>query len=377
MQTLDHDDDSEEDDGHHTENGMTDHQRMEAKIIRMEQEEEARARLRDMQAATSSNSHLNSNNNNGAPMMITANVVVAQRPPPPLAQFDDHGSNYNNNASFRPPTTMADQGVVVPPPVVSGTTQLPPHQPYQQYQQQQGPLEDNPLYQNNSRNKGLAVAIAVTERDEDDEDDHITRVMGVEYEPNDKPPLYHNRRFRLYAVVAAVLLLAVIAGSLGAVFSKGSSTSTQVAPTLAPLSSTEKAYFDVFAQATQNQLVYQLDTPHRVAADWILNVDPLHLALDSNHLIQRYILALFYLQMSDLAQRPWMSCNPPQTGENETCVFANYVVQTADVNGTIEQVGLYQPQTGYNRWLSGAHECTWAGVVCDPNNITNAVELCT
>lgn len=338
--------------------GLTDHQRMEAKIIRMEQEEEARALLRDLAPPTSSHS-LNNNN------MITGNVVAAglsQRTP--LANRSDVAENA---AALFTPTTTADHGISVAPPVVPGTTQL---------QLPQRPLEDNQAFHNDN-NKGLAVAVAVTERYDDEDDDHITRVMGVEYDPDSKPPLFQNRRFRLYAMVGVVLLLAVIAGSLGAVLSKGSSSNAPVAPTLAPTSMAERTYLRLFATAVQNDLVYELDTPHRMAANWIMFHDPLHLASDSDHLIQRYVLALFYLQMSESGQYPWMSCNPPQdfSDTNTSCIFESYQINNVVQNGTSLQEAVYVPETGYHRWLSGAHECTWGGVICDGDNSTRAIEL--
>jgi hypothetical protein len=89
-------------------------------------------------------------------------------------------------------------------------------------------------------------------------------------------------------------------------------------------------------------------------------------------------MALFYFQMSDNGQKPWVSFNPPQIvqGANDTCVYANYVLVTQFVNETTEQAYSYTPKTGYNQWVSGANECTWAGATCNSKNTLWSIELC-
>ena len=59
-----------------------------------------------------------------------------------------------------------------------------------QQQQQNGFTED-----------GLAVAMAV---DAGAEDDYV--YAAIEYDPDSKPPLHRNRRFRVYTCLAIVLI---------------------------------------------------------------------------------------------------------------------------------------------------------------------------
>jgi hypothetical protein len=50
---------------------------------------------------------------------------------------------------------------------------------------------------------GLAVAMAV---DTTAEDEFI--YVAIEYDPDTKPPLYKNRRFRMYSCIALVIIYA-------------------------------------------------------------------------------------------------------------------------------------------------------------------------
>jgi hypothetical protein len=259
-------------------------------------------------------------------------------------------------------TTTADRGVAVAPDVVGGTTTLGAYFP--------------------GETEGLVVAIAVTE---DDEDDDVLRVFGTEYDPDAKPPLYKNRRVRLCAIVACVMLIAIVGGTLGAVLGNSSKSVIKSVPTLAPLPAKDVQYYRIFAGAVGNDLVYQPGTPHQMAADWIIYTDPMQLSPQSDHIVQRYLLTLFYYQMSQNGKSPWRSCNPPTGSQNDTCVFLDRV-DTVEIlkNGTEFDNITFYPETinpesgnGYYRWLSGAHECLWAGNLCDTNNLLRSIELCT
>ena len=80
------------------------------------------------------------------------------------------------------------------------------------------------------------------------------------------------------------------------------------------------------------------------AAKWILEDDPMNLPLEAENLIQRYILAYLYYELSANGTRPWNYCNPPAQGEADKC--------------------LYNKTMATSRWLSGASECDWSGVSC-------------
>eukprot|EP00985_Skeletonema_marinoi_P035442 scaffold46548_cov219-Skeletonema_marinoi.AAC.4 len=60
--------------------------------------------------------------------------------------------------------------------------------------------------QNGFTEDGLAVAMAV---DAGEEDDYV--YAAIEYDPDAKPPLHRNRRFRVYTCLAIVLVAAAVA----------------------------------------------------------------------------------------------------------------------------------------------------------------------
>jgi hypothetical protein len=228
--------------------------------------------------------------------------------------------------------------------------------------------------------EGLAIALPVSEQDS------AVRVHGTEYDPDAKPNVFGSRRVRLCAIGACILVLAIIGGVLGGVLGRKSNNPSVmlVAPTLTPTTLREEQYYTRFANAVGNELVFQAGTPHRLAAEWIINTDPMQLSPQSDHIIQRYLLTLFYYQMSQNGKSPWRSCNPPTESQNDTCVLVSRV-DTPEVlqNGTeLDIITFYRetnnPVSGneYYRWLSGAHECLWAGNLCDNSSSIFAIELC-
>jgi hypothetical protein len=204
----------------------------------------------------------------------------------------------------------------------------------------------------------------------------------------DKQVYSSKEKRQIFVVVACILVLAVIDAILGAVLRNRSRSVTVPVPTLAPVTAKKEQYYRLFAGAAGNELVFQAGTPHQLAADWIINTDPMHLPPRSDHIIQRYLLTLFYYQMSQNGKSPWKSCNPPTGSQNDTCVFINHlnIVFTNQVddpeilqNGAeVDNITFY-PETvdleSY-RWLSGEHECLWAGISCDFYNRLRVIELC-
>jgi hypothetical protein len=205
-------------------------------------------------------------------------------------------------------------------------------------------------------NDGLAVAVAV----EDDEEDAFIPA-AIEYDPDAKPPIYKNRRFRLYGMLSCVLVTVVaIAVSVGVTSNK-----TNNDPTPAPSSFRETIGIqEQLISVVGTEKLNDPDSPHAKAADWIMNDDPLQLLPESFNLIQRYVLAMFYFASSE--KEAWKSCNPPEEGENSTCVYKELLE--------------VEPELSYGskvwiRWLSGEDECDWAGVFCDENSYVAALEL--
>ena len=204
----------------------------------------------------------------------------------------------------------------------------------------------------------LAIAVAVAE----DEDEAFIPA-AIEFDPDSKPPIYKNRRFRFYLIAATILLAAVGVGAALAVTTARNKLNSS--PTAAP--TTEREGLDIGQQISAVVGVAGLADPNSVlarAANWIINEDPMKLPPEADNLIQRYLLAEFYIATTE--DRPWLACNPPVEEETDSCIFP----RLAQVYPEIE----YENIT-WGRWLSGTHECSWAGVLCDEFNQTRAIEL--
>jgi hypothetical protein len=203
----------------------------------------------------------------------------------------------------------------------------------------------------------LAVAIAI---DEEEEEEEKFYAYAVEYDPDSKPPLYQNRRCRLYGIVGSVcfVVLVVLLSVTIVVTGKNSSNGleTTLAPTMSPTTERENSYRKYFASVVGEQ-IYQPGTPHYSAANWIVNEDPMQMSATDPNLLQRFMMAFLYFHTTDNGKAPWVSCNPPKQGEDDTCVALDFKRQEDDSI-------TYVPRSGATRWLSGQDECNWEGVEC-------------
>jgi hypothetical protein len=215
--------------------------------------------------------------------------------------------------------------------------------------------------QYDTNGQGLAVAVAVTPEEED-----AFIPAAIEYDPDSKPPLYKNRRFRLYGIVASIMLAVIVAGVSVGIVASGSDN----APTMAPTSyrSTLGIQDQIIAVVGEDAMISddpKKPTPQKRAMDWIIDEDPMQLPPDAANLIQRYLLAVVYLSTIELG--PWLSCNPPEEGETDDCMYMKLV--QVFPNMVYEEIE-------WGRWLSGHHECNWAGIFCDEADQIRAFESC-
>jgi hypothetical protein len=88
-----------------------------------------------------------------------------------------------------------------------------------------------------------------------------------------------------------------------------------------------------------------------------MNEDPLQLDIDSTRIWQRYMMAYFHYSTSNNTLSPWLSCGPAVEGEDDSCVLLDFIRASINLYADVEQ-------PGKTRWLSGAHECEWAGIWC-------------
>ena len=170
---------------------------------------------------------------------------------------------------------------------------------------------------NGTNADGLAVARAVAP---DDEPDFV--YAAVEYDPDAKPPLHKNRRFRLYTYFALFLIVVVVA--LVVVYITSITEETVVDEKIVRLTSspTPKPTSAPTTMREAQGLIEQLQVgvllrnenfdamratdPRRMALDWILHKDDQRLVSDSINLYQRYGLAVLAYSMDSKA---WKVCD--------------------------------------------------------------------
>jgi len=228
---------------------------------------------------------------------------------------------------------------------------------------------------------GLAVAMAV---DTAAEDEYI--YSAIEYDPDSKPPLHKNRRFRVYTCLALSIVIAVVAIVVVYVTksAKGDEVTNETvlwdnptgAPTPAPISDREMSGIIEQIEAgvlqrTEGGLVNfthikktNLLDPRYLALDWILHHDELQLESDDKNLYQRYVLALLAFSLDSLA---WYACGEHRTFGNVTTNYKNEDCEVQNKGtGQIEE---------HKVWLSSTMECSWYGVICSSDDVVRGVEL--
>ena len=108
-------------------------------------------------------------------------------------------------------------------------------------------------------------------------------------------------------------------------------------------------YLNYFSEIFGDHVFYD-GSPFILAARWIYNNDELQLGIESDTLLQRYILAVFYFTTTSFGNYQWTACNPSRSGD-PICTFD-------------DSAGLTRRAF---RWLSNVSECFWMGVECaDP-----------
>jgi hypothetical protein len=187
---------------------------------------------------------------------------------------------------------------------------------------------------------------------------------AIEYDHDSKPPLFKNRRFRYYIMAAAVALVIIaVVTTMVAIY--GFPESKTQPPSPAPTTEREgtsirKQLVAVVGQKAMSDPA----SPAALAADWIINEDAMQVAPEADNLIQRFIMALFYI--STTQEKEWLSCNRAKPGETDDCLYSK-VLQ-------IVPQFLYE-EVDNSRWLSSVHECYWAGTFCDEFSQVRAFDL--
>mmetsp|Transcript_47591 Transcript_47591/g.101133 ORF Transcript_47591/g.101133 Transcript_47591/m.101133 type:complete len:690 (-) Transcript_47591:233-2302(-) len=232
-------------------------------------------------------------------------------------------------------------------------------------------LDDTPAF----TEEGLAVATAI---DASAEDEYI--YAAIEYDPDSKPPLHKNRRFRVYTCMAFMVVIAVVV--VVVVYTTKSAKGTETTevevlvngppsgtPTSAPTTNREASGIREQVEAGILQRGANFSTipetdPRYLALDWILHYDQLQLDSDDKNLYQRYVLALLAFALDSLA---WLGCGEHRKFGNVT---ENFVTEDCQVkNIATEQF------ESHKVWLSSTEECEWYGVICSSDEVVRGVEL--
>ncbi|KAL7580253.1 hypothetical protein ACA910_012990 [Epithemia clementina (nom. ined.)] len=204
--------------------------------------------------------------------------------------------------------------------------------------------------------EGLAVAMPVRE---EEEDAYIQ--PAVEYDPDAKPPIHRRRRFRLYAFLAFFALVAAAVGAvIGVVLSENSKSDStgETVPYRETLGIKDRVQRLVGIEELSSP-----DSPYSKALTWITHNDTMQVVPESPNFVQRYVLAYFYFATTENGE--WKSCNPPEPGAPDFCSYAKLT--------SVEP--LAYTEISWTRWLTGRHECAWAGITCDEMLQLRAIEL--
>lgn len=108
-------------------------------------------------------------------------------------------------------------------------------------------------------------------------------------------------------------------------------------------------------------------SPQALALEWLINEDPLQLCPQDKHLIQRYVMAVFYF--STRGDR-WTECSAPPLAEDvedhEKAIEIANAECTLIVNGY---------ESNSNAWLTNGTECQWGGLGCNEENFVTRIEM--
>jgi len=268
--------------------------------------------------------------------------------------FDEKGFDDGNQAA---PQQIASHGAAIVPDVEHGVDEGG--------MANGGPSVD---YGQIDNEEGLAVAVAVSP----DEDEAFIPA-AIEYDPDSKPPLLKNRRFRLYTCAAAILLVVVVCGiAVGVTMNtakKGQFDLEYVnatdRPTGMPTPAPTPGFFlDAVGDTIYNLVgdkMYDQGSPYALAADWIVNYDPMQLGPRDANIAQRYLLAMLFFEWNGM---DWTECTPTDDPNDTDCEATCYDWLYGDPFDCDKK-----------RWLSNSHECEWLGVTCPEDRSVRGLEL--
>lgn len=168
----------------------------------------------------------------------------------------------------------------------------------------------------------------------------------------------------LMTTIALVVFFSLGLGGLGL---GGNDEPSMAAATEEPVGLTAEERHALLAERLRDlnydeSTLDDLLSPQRLAMQWMATADnhAESLIMEENYerLGQRYLLAVFYYQMTENV--PFPHCAPAETGEDDGCIHP--VLETYAHEGLYTDQHMNEPAF---RWLSNVEECRWAGMKCE------------
>jgi hypothetical protein len=297
----------------------------------------------------------------------TEDKVKEDRPRPPSRE-----NSINSASSFPKTILMASEGMILPPKeiynVVPGG-----------YVGKTKSVDDIKTkvdkFMNNSKELDAAEVMAIANfvDPEEEDDKSMYRIYAYEYD-SDSNSERQNTSSRYFILIGCFLIAVIAVGAIVVPLMiqslRGPGISASDIPTSSPSTTLEGIYIDQLSAIVGKRINTDNDNSYLAkAANWIMTRDSLISGPYDPFLLQRFILASFYMAATNNGLTEWRSCNPPLENEGPECNFEVFAFQGEDGSFTFD----VEPSF---RWLSGVSECTWAGIICF-EGIVQGIELGT
>lgn len=168
-------------------------------------------------------------------------------------------------------------------------------------------------------------------------------------------------------------------------------TSLTMAPSLMPALQSIRPQLVEAIHGDIEKLLDLSPSPHRMAYEWMMNIDELRWTTNYPTIVQRFLLATFYFATGGgLITSTWEVCSavpneilPPDEANavDTRCISHGEEIICAhlqafeDCPEYYRRFGLDPPSNPKNRWLSGTSECDWYGIECDNQGHVMAISL--
>eukprot|EP00978_Attheya_sp_CCMP212_P048859 scaffold585624_cov59-Attheya_sp.AAC.1 len=224
----------------------------------------------------------------------------------------------------------------------------------------------------------LAVADAVHYNDE-------VIPYATEYDPDSKPPLFKNRRFRLYGFAVMFILFVIIVGIISIEVIQNRQTNKQISadasgsqttfPTPGPTNAGREAE-GILGELVKISSIEKLNDPNSAqfkAAQWIQFVDPQQLGVDADNLFQRYALVVMYFSLQENGS--WVFCGADDSSHKDPNLCNGPLLVYVGDPQNPNDSKIYEEFEDEAKWLSAKSECFWFGLYCNKDMTVQMIEI--